>query len=260
MGLWERGAFGLLLLGCAASPAARPEDSAVVERALPSRVDLSGLGSSPGFAESTLDVTGQGKRTVLSWRPEGEPEALVVVLHGAVPVGVPRPWRAEGQTRILLECLTVPALAPLRTLVVAPRSDEGKWWSRRDTEFVLGLIEAAARRWPKAGRRRVVLGYSNGGIGAWYFARVYPQYFDAAVPIAANETVVGRTPLPVFAIHGENDEVFSIDAVRAAIEALAREGQDVTFAVKYRGTHMAPCSYGAELRAASLWLSAHAFR
>ena len=83
---------------------------------------------------------------------------------------------------------------------------------------------------------------------------------NATIPIAANETVVGHTPLPVFAIHGENDEVFSIDAVRAAVEALARDGQDVTFAVKYRGTHMAPCSYVAELRAASLWLSTHAFR
>ncbi|HET9929604.1 MAG TPA: hypothetical protein VFQ35_02905 [Polyangiaceae bacterium] len=248
--------LALLWFGCA-PPSARPESEAVAERVSPARVDLSRIRLGPGVTESTLELAGGGARSVLLWQPEGEPNSVIVFLHGAVPVGAPRPWRAPAQTRGLVECLAVPAFAALRPIILLPRSERGEWWSRADAEFVLGLLEAAVQRWPTAAHRKAIVGYSNGGIGTWYFARAYPTYFDAAIPMASNDTVVGATRLPVFAIHGENDELFSIERVRSAIEALKSEGQDVTLLAKYRGTHLAPCGYVDELGTAARWLSSH---
>lgn len=219
-------------------------------------VDLSTIAWSPGIAEYQLAVAGQGQRAVTVWIPEAsEPRALVILLHGAVLQrnGHVRP-DLLGPTRPLVRCLASPALAALNPVIIAPGSPTGQWWQRDETALVLGLVLAARDRWPHAGSHSVIAGYSNGGIGAWYFARLYPQYFSAAVPMAANETIAGETPLPVFAIHGTRDETFAFPAVRDALEALIQRGADVTLEVKYRGTHPAVCSYVPELSRAGQWL------
>jgi predicted esterase len=154
----------------------------------------------------------------------------------------------------LIECLLAPALGELRPLIVAPHGESGQWWEPDDTALVLGLARAARRRWPQASPRTVIMGYSNGGIGAWYFARLYPQHFTAAIPIASNHTIVGETPLPVYAIHGTRDELFPVGPLRSAVEALRQQGGNVALNEKYRGTHLAPCSYREQLSGAAAWL------
>jgi hypothetical protein len=220
-------------------------------------VDLSGISWTPGIAEYELPVAGQGKRSVTVWIPEAsEPRALVLLLHGAV-LQKGRGPEQLGPTRLLVRCLAAPALQGLNPIIIAPGSPTGQWWRRDETALVLGLVLAARDRWPQAGSRSVITGYSNGGIGSWYFARLYPEYFVAAVPMAANETIAGETPLPVFAIHGTKDETFAFPAVQAAVRALSQRGRDVTLEAKYRGTHMAVCSYVPELSRAGLWLEQH---
>ena len=100
----------------------------------------------------------------------------------------------------------------------------------------------------------MILGYSNGGIGTWFFARLYPEYFSAAIPMAFNDTVVGESRLPIYSIQGTKDEQFEFAPVRAAVQALIARGQDVTLDEKYRGTHGAVCSYVPELSRAGRWL------
>jgi poly(3-hydroxybutyrate) depolymerase len=219
-------------------------------------VELSPIAWTPGSAEYELPVAGQGKRAVTVWLPEAsEPRALVVLLHGAVlqQSGQRRP-DLLGPTRMLVRCLAAPALAALDPIIIAPASPTGQWWLRDETALVLGLVLAARERWPSAGSHSVISGYSNGGIGAWYFARLYPEYFAAAVPMAANATIAGDTPLPVFAIHGTKDETFAFPAVRDSLQALIQRGADVTLEAKYRGTHRAVCSYAPELVRAGQWI------
>jgi predicted esterase len=157
-------------------------------------------------------------------------------------------------SRSLLDCLVVPALGSLSPIIIAPRSPDGRWWNRSDTEYVLGLVLAARNRWPAAAARSVILGYSNGGIGAWYFARLYPQYFAAAIPMAFSSEIVGPTQLPVYAIFGSKDELFDAALTERALQAAVQSRQDVTLNEKYRGSHFAPCSYVPELRSAGHWL------
>jgi predicted esterase len=224
-------------------------------------VDVGSIRWQPGLAAHDLSVAGQGTRSVVVWVPEAaEPRALVLLLHGRVPAQKGQPPGARlAHSRLLVSCLAAPALGFLDPIIIAPSSPTGQWWVRSDTELVLGLVLAARRRWPAAGARSVILGYSNGGIGSWYFARLYPEYFRAAIPMAFNDTIVGTSSLPIYAIQGTKDEQFEFPAVQSAIRALHAQGQDVTLDEKYRGSHYAPCSYVPELSRAGHWLVDHVF-
>jgi fermentation-respiration switch protein FrsA (DUF1100 family) len=160
---------------------------------------------------------------------------------------------------MLLRCLAQPAFERLGALVIAPHGADGQWWKKEDTAFVLGLVAAARQRWPELATRSVVTGYSNGGIASWYFARLYPEWFSAAIPIAANDMIIGPTRVPVFAIQGDKDELFPIGPTRAAIQRERERGSDVTLAVRHRAGHMTPCAYLPELEVAGRWLESHAF-
>lgn len=257
-----------------------PEPTIVTAGVPPAHVDLAPVVWQPGLSEYALTVPGQGERSVAVWVPNAaRPRSIVVFLHGRVVSGrgprsgtVPRVepahqqrrslpihdgGRLDGrrQTRGAVPCLVAPGLEALDPLVLAPISPDGEWWKRRDTELVLGLLQAAQRRWPEAGLRSIVTGYSNGGIGTWFFARLYPEYFSAAVPMASNDSIVGPSPLPIYAIHGAHDELFDAQAVGRAVRALERAGQEMTYDEKRRGSHFRPCSYVPELKRAARWLT-----
>lgn len=245
----------------------------------PATVDLAPVVWRPGLSEYTLAVAGQGQRGVTAWVPDTSgPRALVVFLHGRVvrhgrlrtgfvprvePAhqrrSVPMPdgslLDGERQARGALPCLVAPGLGALAPLVLAPISTDGEWWKSADTELVLGLVQAARRRWPEAAARTILMGYSNGGIGTWYLARLYPEHFSAAVPMAFNDTIVGSSPLPIYAIHGADDELFDAKAVGRAVRDLQRTGQELSYDEKYRGSHYQPCSYVPELKRAASWLA-----
>jgi poly(3-hydroxybutyrate) depolymerase len=244
----------------AQEPPLAPETSvAAGVRALPLSPER--LPTTPGLSEAHWYEGTQRARSARVWMPEAAPpRTLVILLHGATRAGSRRsPGSLPAVTQRLITCLAAPALAGLDPIIIAPHSVDGRWWTRTDTEFVLGLARAARERWPDLGHRSVIMGYSNGGIGTWYFARLYPEYFSAAVPMAANDTIVGATPLPVYAIQGAKDELFPIEPVRAAIASARTAGVDVTLCERYRAGHMNACAYEPELARAAGWLEQHAF-
>jgi poly(3-hydroxybutyrate) depolymerase len=255
-----------LIAACAGLPlACRPAEPPVEPEVIaipglsPLQVDLSAIEWRPGARVVGLAVEGLGSRSAEVWLPNAPaPRSVIIVLHGFVSKQH-HETRALAQTGGLVGCLAAPAFASLDPIIIAPHSATGQWWNPEDTGFVLGLVTAAQRRWPEIGSRSVISGYSNGGLGTWYFARLYPQYFVAAVPMAFNDNIIGTSPLPIYAIQGTKDEQFEIERVRAAVRALQGRGQDITFHEKYRGTHLAVCSYVPELSQAAHWLESHAF-
>jgi hypothetical protein len=240
--------------------AGAPEEPEVRGGIAGAAVDTSSIQWRPGVAVYDLPVAGQGTRSVAVWVPEvASPRTLVLLLHGRVGQGRGSHPGDGGAGRALMSCLAAPALGFLDPIILAPRSPSGEWWSHADTELVLGLVLAARRRWPEAGARSVIVGYSNGGIGTWFFARLYPEYFRAAIPMAFSQEIVGESRLPLYAIIGTKDEQFDFSAVRDAVRALRDKGQDVTLEEKYRGSHHAACSYVPELTRAGHWLAEHVF-
>jgi poly(3-hydroxybutyrate) depolymerase len=229
-------------------------DASAPERAYrvaPLPLSLAGVRLEPGMSSVRVDAAGT-KREFWLVVPEGElvERTLVVFLHGA---------QGGSGVNQLVRCLARPGFDALAPIIVAPVSATGQWWRSAEAGYVLGLVDAASQQWPVRADRVVISGYSNGGIGAWAFARLYPERFSAAIPMASDASVMGETPLAIYAIHGEKDELFAAEEVRAHAERLRRSGIDVTLEVRRRGSHMEPCRYVPELERGARWLTEHAW-
>ncbi len=157
-----------------------------------------------------------------------------------------------------MQCLFGAALRALAPVIVMPISTSGsggEWWKETESSLVVALVDAAKRTWPIDADHTVVAGYSNGGIGAWTIARLYPERFSAAIPIAFDAAAVGETRVPVFAIQGTKDELFDYEPIEQRIHALQHQGQPITFVGKYRGSHFRGCDYAPQVAAAGVWLT-----
>jgi poly(3-hydroxybutyrate) depolymerase len=233
-----------------AAPAegAAPPNDGQARAVKPSPVDLKSIALEEGVSKITVNIDGKDRDVVVSV-PEGpKPWPLVLFLHGA-----------KGGSQKTVKCLVKPGLESVSPLVIAPESEKGEWWKNDDASWVLGVVEAAKRDWPVRADHVVVTGYSNGGIGAWAYARLYPDTFSAAIPIAGNDTIIGETPVPVFAIHGSLDEQFPIEPIQQNIDKLKKAGFDVTLTVRNRAKHMDPCKYEDEVEMAAEWLTKSAW-
>jgi predicted peptidase len=245
-----------MALGCAGAQGSKePATLLMTADVAPLGVDLRAVALTPGLRWVEVPSASREARRMLLLVPNDVqsrgPRPLLVFLHGAGG-GSKLPDR--------MACLIAPAFEKIAPIIVAPQGHAGEWWNEEETAYVLGLVDAAVRDWRVDAKRTVVMGYSNGGIGAWFFARLYPERFSAAIPMASNHAIIGESPLPIRVIHGSNDALFDVTRVRAGVEALARQGLDVSLVVKEGGKHEAPCTYVPELSAAAAWLESHAWK
>lgn len=252
-------------VGCVAEQPAAP--SQIYASSHIPAVNLGAQLPEPGLHERTVLVDGEPRRVAV-WMPQGAraPHPLVVYLHGALmqlstrDVEVRRVTIAD-QMRVA-ECLAE-ALAPLEPIVVIPQSkvgQGGQWWRESESEFVIGLTRAVKRAWPVDPSHTALMGYSNGGLGTWVLARLYPEHFQAAIPIAFDVGVIGEVAIPVFAIQGTADELFSYAPIEGAITKLQHQSQPITFQPRLRGSHFRPCDYATEVNIAVNWLQRQGFR
>lgn len=249
----HRAGIGIVLIACAPTRPTSAPSSAAADREGAAAVSLEQVALTPGTSRVSVHADGSPRELMLLV-PKGDtskPRPLVIFLHGA---------NGANALDQLAQCLLEPGLTPISPIILAPVSSSPHWWAGADARFVLGLVEAAVRSWPVDGRRVVVTGYSDGGIGAWSFIRLYPETFSAAIPIASSHTIMGATSRPVHAIHGDQDELFAINSVREQAELLQGEGSDVVLAVKPQGKHFDACSYAVELRSAAQWLIQSAWK
>lgn len=229
-------------------------------------VELGATQPSTGYSERTVLVDGESRRIAV-WLPKETtaPHPLVVYLHGALaplpnPEGEPR--RVTMADQMLTATCLVEALRPLDPLVIIPQSRVGKggqWWKETESAFVVGLTKAVQRSWHVEPQHTLLMGYSNGGLGTWVLARLYPEHFQAAMPIAFDVGVVGEVTIPTFAIQGTADELFGFEPIASEIARLQAAQQPITFVPRQRGSHFRPCDYASELRGALPWLAEQGF-
>jgi predicted peptidase len=127
-------------------------------------------------------------------------------------------------------------------LVVSPlgKGEEYEFWPQEDLVeelfILLGEIQATVTVDPD---RIYLTGESAGGNGTWAIGLQYPEYFAALVPIAGYygypfevpENICDLKDIPIWAFHGENDEVIPLDAEESIINALEACGGDVQLTV-----------------------------
>ena len=167
-----------------------------------------------------------------------------------VPLIIALRWAGGGNTYLeYANCLAVPALKEFGGIIVSPSSNGLPWIARINEVKLIDFIKTIVKHWPIDPDKVIVTGYSNGGIGSWYLAIKYPKLFAAAIPMAAQYTG-GKVKIPVYIIHGKEDELFKLVNILPYIQKSKEQGSEIDLSVSQGKSHYMACSYVSELKTA----------
>lgn len=165
--------------------------------------------------------------------------ALVVWLHGGAGRGDDNLRQISGGntagTRIWT---TAETQAKYPSLVLAPQCPAGSNWvgpGYRPTEelrMVVSLIQRVEKEYSIDRNRIYVAGQSMGGYGTWVLLAEYPDLFAAGLPVCgggdpSKAHLIAHTP--VWAFHGDDDEMVDVAGSRAMVEAVRKAGGQVRY-------------------------------
>lgn len=177
---------------------------------------------------------------------------LVLTLHGASG--------GDPNAHTYTDCYVEPGLEDLDAIILSPNGGASNWQTLGNNDKLRILTDLATRFWPVDISKIAITGYSNGGNGSWYYAETQPTFFSAAIPIAAGYVILNangsarKVDIPIYAIHGENDELFPLDTVQYWAEQTALVGTDIEFVVAEGLGHTEPCNYEEYFKGAAEWL------
>lgn len=116
-------------------------------------------------------------------------------------------------------------------VIAAPQCPHGQWW---DSGIVYKLLVEIIKILPVDESRIYVTGLSMGGSGTWALANDHPDCFSAIIPICGLRTDIDPKRfkhLPVWCLHGENDDRVPLENSIEMIERIKNEGCDARFTV-----------------------------
>lgn len=169
----------------------------------------------------------------------GEEYSVILFLHGA----------GERGTDNRLQLLYLPeqmAKAENREkfpcFLIAPQCRADKKWSEVDWTLeksnlpekpsdqllaAMGMLDDVLKEYPADPQRVYLTGLSMGGYGCWDAAMRWPERFAALAPVCGggDETLADRlASLPVWAAHGDADNVVPVARSRNMIAAIKKAG------------------------------------
>ncbi|MFA6978550.1 MAG: alpha/beta hydrolase-fold protein [Ignavibacteriaceae bacterium] len=154
---------------------------------------------------------------------------LIISLHGIGESGSDL-WKVklEGLPKILDGKNSFPFI------VVSPQCPSTTEWYYDRTDLKLNkLIDSIIARYPVDTNRIYLTGYSMGGIGTLDMAIRYPNRFAALLPIAfrieSGWELYGIKDIPMWAFHGERDNIIPFSNAQSVINAIIRCGGNPLF-------------------------------
>ncbi|WP_149274480.1 dienelactone hydrolase family protein [Pareuzebyella sediminis] len=171
--------------------------------------------------------------------------SLVIALHWA---------GGEKAYKDFNDCLVLLALKSLNAIIISPEGENQLWSTANNIDKIRAIVTYSKKYWNVNPDKIAILGYSNGGNGSWYFAEHYPTLFSAAIPMASSYPIYKKIAVPLYVIHGEKDELFSISKTRKWVEKTKNAGTELIFASNEALSHYEGCSYVTELKRAGIWL------
>jgi predicted peptidase len=125
--------------------------------------------------------------------------------------------------------------------MLAPQCPAYTTWATQ-LDALDALLSEATSALPVDEDQVLVTGMSMGGGGAWLLASAFPERFAALAPVCASKWYAGNvdeqvshlTHLPVWAFHGEEDDIVPFAETVKLVEALKRQGGNVRF-TRYPG-------------------------
>ncbi len=163
---------------------------------------------------------------------------LILFLHGAGQRGDHIDQVASlGLPSLLNTRLKLPAL------VVSPQLPSGAYWNDY-TGALEELLDQIMVQYAIDPQRIYVTGFSLGGFGTWALGLNTPDRFAALVPIAGGwdasaGNICTLKSVPVWVLHGANDELVAPSASEEMVKALRACGGNVRFTLLPRTTHEA---------------------
>ena len=156
---------------------------------------------------------------------------LIISLHGIGESGnTLSRLKREGLPRILDGYTSFPFI------VVSPQCPSTtEWYYDRTDINVIKLLDSVVARYPVDTNRIYVTGYSMGGIGTLDLAIRHPSRFAALLPCAfriePGWDLCTIKDIPMWAFHGQLDDVIPLAKAQSAITALMDCGGNPTFTV-----------------------------
>ena len=161
---------------------------------------------------------------------EGKKYPFMVFLHGAGERGAVELAKKHGPIREVENGLDLPCV------LIVPSCEENKTWFNY-LERLAGLIKQYRKNAFIDKDRICMTGLSMGGYGTWAFGMAFPELLSAIAPLcgggmAWNAKMLVKTP--VWAFHGDQDNVVHISESEKMVQALKSCGGNVKYTV-YNG-------------------------
>lgn len=182
---------------------------------------------------------------------EEKPVPLILVLHD----GGGRHAGAKDAPGRTLRDLAVPGLAELGAIMIAPHSGETDWTSERNQKVIDRLIEKITDHYPIDTNRTLVMGFSMGGFGSWYYAEHREDFFKIAIPVAGRP-LSERTEWTnaIYIIHSNDDQQVPIEPSKAYFEKLRAAGIRIEASFLDGLGHFQVFPYSDHLQKAVPWI------
>ena len=246
-------ALGLLIVLASCNKEDDPQDRPVTTQSI--QDEFLAIDLSPGVKDVKLEV---GPNIFYDFRviiPDVDLSRtwpLVMAFHGASG-GDPEAHTTTG-------CYVEPGLKELDAFIIHPNAGFYEWYQDENQTKVQTLLSLATTYWPIDVSKILTMGYSNGGNASWLFAEVAPNVFSASMPIASSydisetDSTSRKIEIPMYVIHGENDELFPIENTKKWVDESIAAGSDITFVQADSLSHFRPCDYVPYIKEAVEWL------
>ena len=191
---------------------------------------------------TTLGITMGYRKCVITNENSTEAPILVDYLHGGSSKG-------NDNEKQLLEPGTNSIARYLEThginaIFLIPQCPTDKSWGGPMNTMLKAMIDRYASEGVADTNRIYIFGGSMGGTGTWGMLSAYPNFFAAAMPVAANpsKTVVENVATtPAYTVMGTADAIMKVETAASFVEELKALDDDVRMDVEEGWTHETTC-------------------
>lgn len=181
---------------------------------------------------NSLSVLAQQVYPYLTYLPKHQPTSttskmpLIIYLHGS---------SQRGNNLAQLKTYGMPKYleqgGKVNAIVIAPQCPSGMLWDSED--WLPKLLKEVKGKYSIDTSRIYLTGVSMGGGGTFEIAKKYPHLFAAIAPLCAwqssTKDLCKLKALPIWTLHGENDNVVPIQQTEAKIAVLKKCHPNVTY-------------------------------
>ncbi|WP_299184475.1 hypothetical protein [uncultured Aquimarina sp.] len=170
---------------------------------------------------------------------------LFIVLHGGVG--------SKNYTKFN-SCLVTPGLQDAGGYIFSPSGAWRTWTLDYLEKRILDFIDLAKENWPIDPDKIILVGYSNGAIAGWEYAKDYSTIFSGMILMGSSCKVKEKLNIPIYVIQGTKDKFFPIKRVRKRIAEAKALGCNITFVEAEGNTHIKACEYIEILKTSVPWM------